>query len=240
MKTVCEFELLRLERFRTRKVRRAWGRTLLALLTLLLLSALAGWLWSVVAQQAGTFNVERSTLNVRRAGVPEWLAWGLLCWLGLCVLGTWAWRCILPPAPDEEPGETIRDGLKPELRTVQAGELLSELQAMPEGLSRLDAALICFALAAETRLIREMVRSAQRSLSVDDYGDSLAGAERRLGDLRTRLWQLKAHFDGGQISDGDAEELPRSYAAIRNNPARAEAGTTNMNWPCVARREDAA
>lgn len=145
-------------------------------------------------------------------GVPDWVAYGIVGTVVLGILGQVAWKAIM------EGREADTLAMPPEHDPLEEGHAAVAQRApesMPAGLARLDAATICFALASEVRLIRELVRGARSSHSVEDCGDALAGAERRLGELRTRLWQLKAHFDGSAVSVPDEAELPLMPAQIR-------------------------
>lgn len=60
------------------------------------------------------------------------------------------------------------------------------------GLSREDLGRIYASLGSELRQIRELVRSAQTTISIDDYGDALAGAFDRLGTCIKCVSDLEA------------------------------------------------
>lgn len=70
------------------------------------------------------------------------------------------------------------------LQQADSPEAASAWADMPQGNpvpNREDRGRILRSLGQELAQIRELVRSAQTTLSIDDYGDALAGAERRLG-----------------------------------------------------------
>jgi len=81
-----------------------------------------------------------------------------------------------------------------------------------------EAPRILGAVAEELRLIREMVRAARRSRSVEDYGDALAGSEERLGQLRVTVTELAARLGEDQFNDdgGELGEVPQ----IQTGPPR--------------------
>lgn len=74
------------------------------------------------------------------------------------------------------------------------GNEIPPSEEMPEGLTRLDAAMIVHACGCEVGLICSLVQGAERSMSVEDYGDALKVAEMRLAQLRVTLWELRARF----------------------------------------------
>lgn len=196
--------------------------------------ALLWWLFSLVHHSTahGAEALTSETLRLAGWSVSSGVA-GLI--VGVLALGLvmrlWLMarreKLFLLKSPAMEDGEGWADAPGPfeVVDPLADGDTLKReqraIEGMPSGLTRVDVALICFALASEARLIRELVRGAQRSLGAEDYGDALSGAERRLGDLRTRLWQLKAHFDGDQICARDADDLPKSYGEAAKGNANA-------------------
>lgn len=74
------------------------------------------------------------------------------------------------------------------------GGVRAPREAMPEGLTRLDAALIVHACASRVGLIRSIVQGAQRPITDEDQAEALATAERLLGDLRVTLFELRGKF----------------------------------------------
>lgn len=74
------------------------------------------------------------------------------------------------------------------------GNAIPPSEEMPEGLTRLDAALIVHACGCEVGLIRSFVQGARRPSTEQDQAEALAVAERLLGDLRVTLWELRAKF----------------------------------------------
>jgi len=96
--------------------------------------------------------------------------------------------------PDENRAEAdpLADG-----DTLKREQRASE--AMPEGMTRRDAAEIARAAAAEIELCRRMVDGAARAMNVEDYGDALAGASKRLGQVRVTMRELAMTFDQGGI-----------------------------------------
>lgn len=120
-KLTSDFELLRLERFRSRRrERRGWKRRL------------GCWLWVIVAAlvlalvgaaraETGSFaplSLEgRGDEGLRFAGVPDWVAFGVVMTLVLAVMGRLAWGwCVEADErstyEDETWGEGQVDGLE--------------------------------------------------------------------------------------------------------------------------------
>ncbi|MCG3206294.1 MAG: hypothetical protein KCHDKBKB_03028 [Elusimicrobia bacterium] len=168
-----------------RRSRREWRGTLLAVLVLLGLSALCGWLWSVVARF--TFEVS----GVRTAGVPEWVAFGIVGTLGLCAMAAWAWSQMLPPAGTED-------------------DLM--LECMPE-MEAEDAARIVEACRVECRTALRLVQGAQRTLSVEDYGDALEGAQCHLDRVTRTLGELRRTLEGDGEFDVSSFKFQREGGA---------------------------
>lgn len=212
MKTVNKYGL---EYAGPRRVRRGGWVTLLTALTVL--TALVWWLVSLVHRaatrgdvmpvgaQAG-YEVPKGTPMLLAAGfgVPEWVAYGVV---GTVVMGILAWlswgamqeafqiREMAEP-PEHDPLEVVGNAIPPS-------------EAMPGGLTRQDAALIAHACGCEVGLIRNLVRSAQKPLSDEDQAETLAAAEKRLGQLRVTLWELRARFSesqGLQVSESSTVE----------------------------------
>jgi len=79
-----------------RRVMRGWWMTVLTALTLLTLSALAGWLWSWVRHAAVVGDVMPS---MRRAGfgVPDWVAFGAVGTVVAFMLARVAWDVCVEP-----------------------------------------------------------------------------------------------------------------------------------------------
>lgn len=169
-----------------RKPRRTWGRTLAGVLMLLAMSALTGWLWSCVRHAAlapvrvpGAAMVPWAVMDGHGAAALPCLAVGLpgIVWAVIWVvrklrawdeeaLGTGFVRMPVPPAPPEA-GK--RDACATDPLAVPAmGMSLEDLQ-------RILAAMI-----AEASEARDLVARARENLSVEDYGDALGGAEKRL------------------------------------------------------------
>lgn len=184
-----------------RRVRRGGWVTLLTALTVLtVITALVCWLVSLVHRAAMCGDV-MPPMRMAGFGVPEWVAYGVLGTLTMCVLALGAWNVIVGPRPAMEDGEGWADKPGPvEVVDPLAGDgLKPELQTMPSGLTRRDAAEIARAAAAEIELCRRMVDGAMHALSMEDYGDALAGASRRLGQVRVTLRELGMTFDQGGI-----------------------------------------
>lgn len=162
--------------------------------------ALLWWLFSLV-HRAATAGDVMPPMRMAGFGVPEWVAYGVLGTLTMSVLALAAWNVIVGPRPAMEDSEGWADKPVPvEVVDPLAGDgLKPELQTMPSGLTRQDAAEIARAAAAEIELCRRMVDGAMHALSVEDYGDALAGASRRLGQVRVTLRELGMTFDQGGI-----------------------------------------
>ena len=221
-----------------KRVRRSWGWTLVTLLTLLALSALAGWLWSCVR-----VSVLRSAscggLPLAWVPVSSVVAFGVvtLCamlLIGLCVRA-WIERCA-GGEPDKETMRQSDDGTMRlgDFETAQAGSLCHEEDApvpyelvddplaermaelgelMPAGMTHELMVEILKAISAELQIVRRMCEGAARTLSVEDYGDSLAGAVKRLAQLRVTVHELRGRFtpDNQTVRGGDNE--PRAFDA---------------------------
>jgi len=159
----------------------------LTVLTLLLLAALCGWLWSCVKAASvpgASFLVLRSDRLVAMAPVPQGMIFGLLA-LGIVVTVALAVRKV---RADDEFFVTLRwseAGRERETPAPWAGrsedmDVFAALRLPGGAVPAEDARRILIACAAEARCIAKHLRRAQTTLSVDDYGDELTLAERKL------------------------------------------------------------
>lgn len=185
--------------------------------------ALLWWLFSLVHRAATVGDVMplgaqagKPMLRTAGFGVPEWVAFGVVGTLVMGILGRLAWGAMQDAFQIREPQMADGDGWGD--KTVP-GEVVDPLKVggntippseeMPAGLTRRDAALIVHACGCEVGLLRNLVRSAQKPLSEDDQAETLAVAERRLGQLRVTLWELRARFSASQglpVSESLTEE----------------------------------
>lgn len=183
-KLTSDFELLRLERFRSRRrERRGWKRRLgcwLWLIVVVLMLAL--WVTAARAEE-GNFapqSLEGRGEEIWLAGVPDWVAFGVVMTLIFAVMGRLAWSwCVEADARSTYEDETWGQPIKAD-----------------EGTLSLDAAMAVHACASRVGLIRSIVQGAQRPSTEEDQAEALATAERMLGDLRVTLWELRAEFRG--------------------------------------------
>lgn len=139
-------------------------------------------------------------------GVPEWVVYGIVGTVVMGILARLAWGAMQEAFQirEMEHGEVWGD----EPMEV-GGNAIPPSEDMPRGLTRVDAALIVHACGCEVGLLRNLVRSAQKPLSKDDQAETLAVAERRLGQLRVTLWELRARFSESQdlrVSESLTEE----------------------------------
>lgn len=178
-----------------KRVPRTWGRTLCDVLVLLVLAALCGWLWSCVksAAHGSLFTVRGSPLAL--APLQEGMVMGVL----LSLLAMAVVLAVRKMAENERfcaalheqqlaaKRERLRlrrefqeDALWPHDKPVVAGE--DPLAAPGRGVDAAERREIYGALIVAACEAREMVRKAAQDCSAEDYGDRLAGAERRLGE----------------------------------------------------------
>lgn len=82
-------------------------------------------------------------------------------------------------------------------RLTSHDSLLTEdcLAGDAAGLTAKEVERILRCVAAEIRLVTNMVASARHTLSVEDYGDSLDGAERRLRQMRVTCVELAGRIE---------------------------------------------
>jgi hypothetical protein len=182
----------------------SWRKWMLDLVICAVIMALLWVAFSLVSgarPESSTFNVERSTLNVQMAGFGASDTLAVVIVLGVCLaLLVRLWWGARAEAADDP---LNADG------GVRAPE------AMPEGLTNLDAALIVHACASRVGLIRSIVQGAQRPISDEDQVEALATAERLLGDLRVTLWELRAKFQ--------TEVAPQRLEGRRDEALKSEA-----------------
>lgn len=148
-------------------------------------------------------------------GVPEWVAYGVVMTLVLGILARLAWGAMQEAFQIQEMEDGEGWGDKPVPFQIAdplevGGNAIPPSEVMPSGLTRRDAALIVHACGCEVGLLRNLVRSAQKPLSEDDQAETLAVAEKRLGQLRVTLWELRAKFQGKdapQSLEGRGDEV---------------------------------
>lgn len=206
-KTTRLYEHLSLQRFRP-KVRRGWKRRLgcwlwtliWMLLVSLVLWGLFAWATGRVTGLTGMTSLtmaKPAAVRLAGFGAPERVAAGIVAVIAALVV----WRLITGARDERQP--TMEDGEGWADKPVPyegadplevGGNAIPPSEEMPRGLTRVDAALIVHACGCEVGLLRNLVRSAQKPLSEDDQAETLAVAERRLGQLRVTLWELRARF----------------------------------------------
>jgi len=152
-----------------RHARRDWRGTGVLVVTLLALAALCGWLWSCVRHAAAAQTV--STFPpLAVAPVTEGAVLGLLAFTMVVAVVLAARKIRADDAAERDVFAPLR---------VPGGPLPVD-----------DVRRIVVACAAETRCVMKHVLRAQRTLSVEDYGDELALAERKLKALERCLESL--------------------------------------------------
>lgn len=168
------------------------------------------WLFSLVYRAATVGDVmplgaqagKPMLLRAAGFGLPEWVAYGVLGTLAMSVLALLAWNAIVGSRQAMDDGDWGVDKPVP-FEVVDplevGGNAIPPSEDMPGGLTRKDAAEIARAAAAEIELCRRMVDGAMHAQSVEDYGDALAGASSRLGQVRVTLRELGMTFDQGGI-----------------------------------------
>lgn len=171
-----------------RRVRRSWGRMLVTVLVLLGLSALCGWLWSVVAR----FKLQVS--GFKMAGVPDWVAFGIIGTAVLMLLALYAWRTFATAMGMDDGYDEMREGFDLRDRECADDDPLGMSGGCALPLSE-NAARIVEACRVECSAALRLVESAQRTLSIDDYGDSLDGAHKRLKQVTQTLAALRREMD---------------------------------------------
>lgn len=144
-------------------------------------------------------------LRLAGFGVPEWVAAGIVGMVVMGILARLAWGAMQEAFQIREMAEP------PEHDPLEVGgNAIPPSEEMPAGLTRLDAALIAHACGCEVGFLRNLVRSAQKPLSDEDQMETLAAAEKRLGQLRVTLWELRAKFQGKdapQSLEGRGDEV---------------------------------
>lgn len=99
MNTTCEYELLRLERFRPNR-RRGWKRPagcLLWVMVAMLIAAALCWRWLAHGMGHGAWGVESEVHGVCLAGfgVPDWVAVGIVGMVVAGLLARLAWGAMV-------------------------------------------------------------------------------------------------------------------------------------------------
>lgn len=185
-----------------RKVRRTWLSRVVNVLVLMALAALCGWLLSCVRHASGLSHGAMSGVGLlAMMPVPEleeWQKGGITGMLAAATVATLWWVALWIKRGDGEAAETYRsavedaeafpDTLKREQRTDDP------LSAPYLGLDAADVKRILDAVIVECCEVEDLVRKAQTNLSVEDYGERLTGARRRLKGMQLCLVRLAARF----------------------------------------------
>lgn len=164
-----------------RRVKRTWVRTAVTLLVLFLLSMLTGWLvscvrhaargeehgaWSMGHGMSPSLQVSESPLL---AGVPDWLAVGIVVLLVALLLARWVWGVVV--GGDEAEGDPLAE---------------TAVGLVPEEVGR-----IVDACRREARAVMMLIESAQTALCADDVTDMLRLADGKMKQLVRTLGELQ-------------------------------------------------
>lgn len=182
-----------------KKMKRSWGRTVISLIMLLVLSALAGWLLALVRGSLAPHGLTcwklpgLATMPVPVIAMdgPSAAALSCLAMVGLGVMWVTAWVMKKGRKWHQEAAE-LRWGL------AETDSSAEDPLALPAaGLNVEELRRILGSLLQQIQEARELVKRAQWHLSVEDYGHDLAHAHLLMGLAVTCLAELLARTDPG-------------------------------------------
>lgn len=191
-----------------RRVKRAWGRTVCSVLMLLALAALAGWLWHCVRHVA--MPMPPRIPGVAMAPLSQGMVMGVL--MSFSAMGIVL--AVRKMARDDRKalgGVLWKEELVARVECEAARRRAEDPLSMPYiGMSTEDLQRIFAALIFEITEAQDMVSKANANCSVEDYGDRLTGAEKRMYGAVLCLGRL---LDLAGKQGGAADGFPRGYAA---------------------------
>lgn len=162
-----------------------WTSAAVGVVLFLGVSCLCGWCWHRLKhveqwqQQRETFKVERSSpLPMAQQPVGNTL---VLVGLLAAACGLVGLAALRGQEEEEDRGEKREESVALE-------------RMLPEGLERVDVALMLAAWAHELRDIQGVVEATRRNLGVEDYGAAMQDVENRLRLLHVAMCELGAKF----------------------------------------------
>ena len=158
--------------------RRTWGETVLALLTLLGLAVLCGWLWSVVRDAVPNLRTEVSALPFMPLAMAPVSVNAVIAVTMTVATGLMFWAI----AAMRQNGQWIEEerGRWRELRSGRVADMADPLASMPTVLTSEDMHRILTACAAEGREIRRLMVGAASLKDLDDRIDVLETATHKM------------------------------------------------------------
>lgn len=195
-----------------KRVKRTWCGTVCSVLMLLALAALTGWLLHCVKH--ATLPTPVRLPGVAMAPVTQGMVMGALLSLSAMGIVLAVRKMVRKMARNDQEvlsGGRWKDELDARVKH-EAAKRRSEdpLQLPYMGMSTDDLQRIFAALIFEVSEAQDMVSKANANCSVEDYGDRLTGAERRLYGAVLCLGRL---LDLSGKQGGAADGFPRGYAA---------------------------
>lgn len=174
-----------------KRLKRTWGSTLVGVLMLLGLVALAWWLISLL--QHGSDISHSVTSGGMLLAVVPWQESAVIGCIGaLMVLSV----VIIGLTVRKVRQNKLNAAAEQELRWAVA-EPGAVLMLQPDDLRRILGAVITGACIAS-----EHVRKAQGDLSIEDYGDKLKAAENELEQLIKCLGEIVRHLNAAAAEGG--------------------------------------
>lgn len=191
-----------------KRVKRTWWGTVCGVFMLLALAALTGWLWHCV-KHASMAAAPRLP-GVAMAPISQGMVMGAL--MSLSAMGiVLAVRKMARDDREALDGVPWKNELEARVRCEAAKRRSEDPLTMPYiGMSTEDLQRIFAALIFEVTEAQDMVCKATANCSVEDYGDRLTGAERRMYGAVMCLGRL---LDLAGKQGGASNEVARGYAA---------------------------
>lgn len=166
--------------------RRTWGDTLISGLMLLTLAALCGWLWSCVKSAAVALPGPGWSRSLAMA--PVWQG-PFLAGLALTIVVVIA-LAVRKVRSDDAFYASMR----------REEDVFAPLREAGRAVPPEDAQRILVVCAAEGREIQRLVKSALRTLSVEDYEDALTVAHDRLTTLVACVEALCERLEAAEVT----------------------------------------
>lgn len=165
-----------------KRVKRTWGSTVCSVLMLLALAALTGWLLHCVKH--ATLPAPVRVPGVAMAPETQGMVMGALMSLSALGIALAVRKMVRKMARNDQQvldGGRWKDELEARVKHGAAKQRSEDPLQLPYiGMSTEDLQRIFAALIFEVSEAQDMVSKANADCSVEDYGDRLKGAERRL------------------------------------------------------------